>query len=63
MLSGVRIVTLSAVCVMVISNGFTCPLFGFCGRHVPDKFGGACPARPITTTAAAITAVNITRFM
>lgn len=58
-----RIVTLSAVCVIVNSNGFACPLFGFCGRHVPDRFGGDCAARPITTTAATSTTVNIARFM
>ena len=63
LLSGVRIVTLSAVCVIVNSNGFTCPPMGFCGRHVPDRFGGACAARPITTTAVASTTVNIARFM
>jgi hypothetical protein len=39
--------------VIVISNGFTCPLMEFCGRHVPDRFGDACAARPITTTAVA----------
>src|SRR5262245_8068203 len=61
--SGVRIVTLSAACVMVNSNGFACPLFGFWGRQVPDRFGGACAARPITTTAAASTIVNTVRFM
>ena len=41
LLRGVRIVILFPVCVIVNSNGFTCPLIGFCGRHVPDRFGGA----------------------
>jgi hypothetical protein len=49
--------------VIVSSNGFTCPLFEFCGRHVPDRSGGACAARPIITTAAATTIVNPIRFM
>ena len=61
--SGVRIVTLSAACVMVNSNGLACPLFGFSGRHVPDRSGGACAARPITTTAAANAIVNTVRFI
>src|SRR6476619_1663191 len=30
LLRGVRIVTLSAACVIVNSNGFTCPLIAFC---------------------------------
>src|SRR4026208_1486837 len=61
--SGVRMVTLFAVCVIVNSNGFTCPLFGFCGRHVPDRFGGACADSPITQTATAATTLNIARFI
>src|SRR5262245_11540322 len=48
---------------MVNSNGFTCPLLGFCGRQVPDRFGGACAARPITTTTAISPTVNIARFI
>ena len=62
LLSGVRIVTLSAVCVMVNSNGLACPAIGFCGRHVPDRFGGVC-ARPLITTNAARTSVNTARFI
>src|SRR6476660_4538075 len=63
LLSGVRIVTLSAACVIVSSNGFTCPLIAFSGRHVPDRFGGACAARAITITLVASIAINIARFM
>src|SRR4029079_15051098 len=61
--SGVRIVTVSAACVIVNSNGFTCPPIEFCGRHVPDRFGGACAARPVITPAVASTRISIARFI
>src|SRR5687768_6833331 len=55
-------VTPSAVCVMVNSNGLTCPAIGFCGRQVPDRFGGVC-ARPLITTNAARTRDDTARFI